>query len=236
MFFGSSTSWYHFLIEVFPRYLKFGVEKLNNKTPVVEHDLPQQILEVLKTLTGNVPIKIFPFETANFRKIHLSIDARFPETFNLHSRKEDILLVQKFFRQKFDLDKKTSNKNIFILRSKNLFRYSRDFHLVMDFFKQHNFEFIDPGALSMSEQIEFFSQARVIVGETGSALTSLLFSSNQCRVIEFNLHNYFLPGFFRDFCEILGIKHNSVEKISFKSGEIVAYTNGQIIDFKALAL
>ena len=236
VFFGSSTSWYHFLIEVFPRYLKFGVENLNNKTPVVEHDLPQQILEVLKTLTGNVPIKIFPFETANFRKIHLSIDARFPETFNLHSRKEDILLVQKFFRQKFDLDKKTSSKDIFILRSKNLFRYSRDFHLVMDFFKQHNFEFIDPGALSMSEQIEFFSQARIIVGETGSALTSLLFSSNQCRVIEFNLHNYFLPGFFRDFCEILGIRHNSIEKISFKSGEIVAYSNGQIIDFKALAL
>ena len=107
---------------------------------------------------------------------------------------------------------------------------------IIDNFCKHNFEFIDPGTLSMSEQIDYFSQARIIVGETGSALTSLLFSSNQCQVIELNLHNFFLPGFFGNFCDILGIRHNSVEKIDFKSGEILAYSKGQIIDFKALVL
>jgi hypothetical protein len=236
VFFGSSTSWYHFLIEVFPRYLKFGVEKMNNKTPVVEHDLPKSILEVLKTLTTNTPIKIFPFETANFQKIHLSIDARFPEPFNLQSREEDILLVQKFFRQKFNLNEKTNFRKIFILRNKNLYRSSKNLYLVIDFFKQYNFEFIDPGTLSMSEQIEIFSQARIIVGETGAAMTSLLFCSNKCQVIEINLHNWFLPRFFGDFCDILNIRHTSVEKINYKSGKIIAYSDGQIIDLHALIL
>jgi hypothetical protein len=233
VFFGSSTSWYHFLIEVFPRYLIFGIENMKNKTPVIEHDLPQQILQVLNTLTGNNPIKILPYETANFRKIHLSIDARFPDQFNLQSRKDDILLVRKFFEHTFNLKKADVHRKIFILRKNNLFRYSKNLHLLIDFFEQDDFEFIDPGTLSMNDQIKYFSQAKIIIGETGSALTSLLFCSNTCHVIEINLHN-FMPGFFEDFCNILSIKHNSVEKIESKSGNIMAYSDGNIIDFRTL--
>jgi capsular polysaccharide biosynthesis protein len=56
--------------------------------------------------------------------------------------------------------------------------------------EQRGFVRIEPGSLSIRDQIDYFSAAEVIVGPHGAALTNLLFASPGARVLEMFAPNY----------------------------------------------
>jgi hypothetical protein len=229
VFFGSSTSWFHFLIEIFPRFIRFGADKIRDLVPVLEHDVPIQILDVLRLLTPHEAIKLRPFEITHFKELTLCIEARYPKGLELLDRKEDIILVRDFFANKFNLDRAQLSRKIFLTRDKNLFRNNRGFSQIIDFFKQAGFEIINCGNISMFDQIMIFSQARIVVGETGSALTNLIFCHQDCRVVEINMHK-FMQGFFKDFCHNLNLNHIELDRIYLKSGELKFSAEGKDIN------
>ena len=233
LYFGSSTSWFHFLIEVFPRYLHYGQQKIQNARIVLEYNVPPQILEVTSLLTSSKPVLVYPFESAFFRNLIVSIEARFPKGLDLVGRASDIRLVQDFFRSNSLSKFNIQNRKIFLLRNRNLFRYSKDLELVIEFAKKYNFEFIDTGGLTMKEQISLFSEASHVIGETGSSLTNLLFCQNHCQVFEFNLNN-FMPGFFKEFSVALNLEHRSIERVFLDSGEIYCESEGKNLKLSSL--
>jgi hypothetical protein len=226
IFFGSSTGWFHFLIEIFPRFLHFGPEKMKSLVPVVEYDTPAQILEAINTITTHQPIKLLPFEIGNFRNITLCIEARYPRGLDLLNRKLDILQVREYFTNRFILSGADVDCKIFLLRKSNLFRHSSGYASLSTFFSSLGFIVIDSGELSMIEQIEIFSRASLIVGETGSSLTNLLFCQKTCKIIEVNSSN-FMPGFFADFASILDLRHIEVQDIFRAGDEIKVISKGK---------
>jgi len=235
IFFGSSTSWFHFLIEVFPRYLIYGVEKIKDKSIVIEHNVPSQILEVLSLLSNKSHIKVFPFESATFQDLVVSVESRFPSGLDLVKRSSDIRMARDFFRKNLALKTSLSTRKIFIIRNKNLFRRSKQIELIFDVARKYNFEFIDTGELSFREQATIFSEASHVIGETGSSLTNLLFCPDHCKVTEINLTN-FMPGFFKEFCNALKLEHRAVDQISKKSNEITCRSGGIEMHLESLFL
>jgi hypothetical protein len=212
VFLGSSTSWFHFLVEIFPRYLMLDPKLLQSCAPVVETKTPSQILEVLALISNETPIILYPGQRASFEVLYSCTESRYPLGLDLLNRKNDILLVRDFFRDRFQLSTKAAHRNIFIKRNKNLFRYSGQIEFLSEICEEMGFEIIDSGILSMQEQVNLFASAKLIIGETGSSLTNLLFCNSEATVIEMNLHN-FMPGFFRDFCRVININHIVVDKI-----------------------
>jgi len=59
----------------------------------------------------------------------------------------------------------------------------------------NGFEAVDPGALSLTDQIDMMQHAKIIVGVHGAALSNLLFSADGIAVIEI-----FSPDYFRTDC------------------------------------
>ena len=57
------------------------------------------------------------------------------------------------------------------------------------------FTAVDPGALSVREQINTFAQAELIVGAHGAGLTNLAFASPGARAIELFPAGYLLPDY-----------------------------------------
>ena len=233
IFFGSSPNWFHFLVEIFPRYLLYGTEKIQNRTIVIENDVPPQIIEAVSLLSGKTPIRVHPFESAIFENLTVSMESRFPNGLDLVNRAPDLRLVRDFFRSNNLASPDSQNRRIFLIRNKNLFRHSKEIGVIVDFAKQYNFEFIDTGELTMKDQIRLFSEASFVVGETGSSLTNLLFCQSNCRVLELNL-NSFMPGFFKEFCNALNLKHKSIDKVSINSGLITCESEGQSLNLEYL--
>lgn len=76
-------------------------------------------------------------------------------------------------------------------------RTVRNEQAVLDVLQARGFETIDPGALSVVEQIQAFAAATVIVSPHGAALANLFFASPGASVVELFPRGALLPDFWR---------------------------------------
>lgn len=78
----------------------------------------------------------------------------------------------------------TVNKRIFVSRGKSRLRYLSNFAEVAVVLAKYNIEIIDPDLLAPAVQRTIFSQASLIVGLHGAALTSIYYRNDKCSVLE----------------------------------------------------
>lgn len=60
-------------------------------------------------------------------------------------------------------------------------------------FLQHGFSVVDPGTMSVREQVALFSQAVAIAGVHGSGLANILFAPASCRILEIFSSDWLSP-------------------------------------------
>jgi capsular polysaccharide biosynthesis protein len=72
---------------------------------------------------------------------------------------------------------------------------------------ERGFDVVDPGALSVAEQIRTFAQASVIVSPHGAALANLVFASPGCTVIELFPPGCVLPDYWRLASSVPGLTY-----------------------------
>ena len=78
---------------------------------------------------------------------------------------------------------------------------------------------VDPGQLSVAEQIQLFSKAKIIIGLHGGALTNCVWMDTSSKVIEIFNHAYRTSDYER-LCMELGIKYQSVEIKNMNAQEV----------------
>ena len=89
---------------------------------------------------------------------------------------------------------------------KNTRRFVREAELVAALEKR-GFAVIDPGSLSVQDQIDHFAAADVIVGPHGAALTNLVFAREGARVLELFGPKYVKACFWTLTANIPGVEH-----------------------------
>lgn len=99
-------------------------------------------------------------------------------------------------------------KRIYVTRGsqKNTRRFVRESELVAALEKR-DFAVIDPGSLSVQDQIDHFAAADVIVGPHGAALTNLVFAKEGARVLELFGPKYVKACFWTLTANIPGVEH-----------------------------
>jgi capsular polysaccharide biosynthesis protein len=86
-------------------------------------------------------------------------------------------------------------------------RSVRNEEAVVAVLRARGFESVDPGALSVVEQIRTFAEAAVIVAPHGAALVNLVFASAGARVIELFPAGSLLPDFWRLASGVPGLEY-----------------------------
>ena len=205
IFLGSSSSWFHFLIEVFPRYLTVDRLDLKNRFIILGADSPRQIANLVKDLNGLDPLLLGPASSAEVTDLITCQDFRFSETLNFSERHSDLTLVREYMLQRYSSTSLKPEIMLLIKRQGNLFRRTSNFKEIEVELQNLGFISIDPGALSISEQVNLFAQSKVIVAETGAALTSLMFCNKDTFVVELNTYNLD-PGFWAGYASEFGIE------------------------------
>lgn len=182
IFFGSSTSWYHFLIEILPRFLNYKAVNYNEYVVVFRGEIPDSIREILEMIGFNKIHTMYDGDQINVKTLITVQDFRFIKSDSLSLRKSDLVLVRDF------LLASPSNFGgpnlIYLVRSKSLFRpmYQRKYFLKK--LAKIGFKIVDPEELSLTEQINLFHNAKILVSESGAALTNILLLSKSCKVVE----------------------------------------------------
>ena len=87
---------------------------------------------------------------------------------------------------------------------------------IIDELKSKNFMIIDTKNMSIFEQIDIFSSAKIIIGPTSSALTNIIFCSEGTKIIEivpkynFGYEQTFKNRYSR-ICNILNLNYQFIE-------------------------
>lgn len=203
IFFGSSSSWYHFLVEIFPRFLKLDLSNYNQFELIVRGNLPATIIETLNVLGFRQIRQLNHGQILKIDSLLSCHDSRYSERFDLLARQQDLFQVRDFLGKL-----KSSNqgpKFICIIRKNNLFRKIRGILELHERLLRIGFVLVDPEKLSLVEQINLFSGAKVIVAESGAALTNIMFATKDCKVIEIH-PEVVKTSLWTTFGSIFGIK------------------------------
>ena len=78
---------------------------------------------------------------------------------------------------------------------------------------------VDPGELSISEQIKMFSEAKVVIGLHGGALTNVVWMDNAGKLVEVLNHAYRTTDYQR-ICAEIGISYIGIEALNLSGNQI----------------
>lgn len=184
VFLGSSSSWYHFLVEVLPRFLMCPRKELLGSTVIVRGDLPSTIKEVLLLLGFKEILSINDGQKVKVEKLQTVLDFRLERPLEIEMRKSDLELVKAFFA---DINPASrDNRYVYLKRQRNLFRPLYRQNRVERYLLSQGFEVVSPEELTLFQQIQLFRETRIVVSESGAALTNMLFMEPKSLIIEIN--------------------------------------------------
>lgn len=200
--FGGSTSWFHFLVEVFPRFLLIDKVDYANFDIIFRGHMPASIIEIIESLNVKSIVTTHDGEKLMAQELLTLTDLRYPDSVELKSRKTDLQLVRDYLLNQFPQEE--GPRLIYLERDLNLFRRLRQREKLRDLLVGLDFEVVKPDQLTASEQVNLFSKAQIVVAESGAALTSILFMNEGANVIELHPGND-LAGLWGSLGAIFGV-------------------------------
>lgn len=178
-------NYFHWLIEVLPRYLLAREHGLLLGVPVlIDEKLSPLLNKLLLRIVGDssLLIRVPRGQSVEVEKLHwVSELSKNTVHTNDLPLKDDILLSSKAFellRSAFAelfRDGVSKYEKVLINRSNVSFRRLVNRHILREFLEQQGYWSVDTGAIDFEEQVKVFSNARVIIAEAGAALANLVF-------------------------------------------------------------
>lgn len=231
-FIGHSQNWYHFIIEFIPRYLMIPKNMRNNPV-IIPREMHKQMKELLSTMGFTNFFEISTFDRLHVKKLFTVRDFRFHNSPEPKFRSYDIQKLQEVF-SKLNTRESTSllrgQDKVCIARPKHLFRQISNIDSFFQALSRKGFSIFYPEALEFRQQLELFRNASFVIGESGAALTSLIFSKKFTKVLEIQNSSKNPDTFWQDYCGILELSH---QKVMSKKYLLAKPFSGQVLDIDA---
>lgn len=211
LYIGSSSSWFHFLIECVPRLIAIPRE-LRVKSPVIlPAGLPSQIVTVCEKLTEATVIPIKLMESVMIDRLVVGIERNVTDPLEFRFRRVHIQNAIHEIKRLLATSENHAecSEKIFLLRPNGLFRPMQNQRQILRLLRKCGFEIISPENMSLDRVVKVMSSAKLIVAESGAAITNVLFASPGARLIEI----YPGKGPLKFWPELASISEVRVEKL-----------------------
>lgn len=185
IFVGYSSSWFHFLIECLPRLLSIPSEIRQNTPMILPKNAPRQVLTICESLTNTKAIEVDRLEKIQVQKIYLGIEKGVTDPLEFEFRKAAIKRAINELRSNFTVNNEVTNgRKIYIKRPEGLFRPLQNEKKIISNLIKMGFNVVSPEKMEFQEVLACMANARLIVGESGAALTNILFTLPGAKIIE----------------------------------------------------
>jgi len=206
IFIGESSGWYHFIVEFLPRYLSIP-DQMRSMPTIIAGNTNERFRELLEILGFRNLILTDLMEKIEVHRLLTIKDFRFEDPFDFSARQTDLLNLQNVFRN-IKVPKKVPffHERILIHRPENTFRRMENSEHVVRILKEFGFKVIYPETFSFTEQLSIFRSAKIVVGQSGAALTSLIFCNKGTKCFELgNWEKSEEQFFWRDFANQINL-------------------------------
>lgn len=187
------ANYFHWMTEVLPRihlYLKLTRE--NDLPLLVSDGLNDNLYELLRIICGSERVIKRLDPGWRYRVSRLVYPSDVSRIFDVYDRApslettylpvnllRDMLLAMK---KAISPDARTGGKRVYVKRVSTYRALLNDAE-VEHCLAGHGFLSVDPGQLSIKEQVELFAQAEIVIGPSGAALTNIVWCSGHARVL-----------------------------------------------------
>jgi hypothetical protein len=205
--YGSSPSWYHFLVETLPSLIRIRASGNSEKVLLVRGELPDNIINILTHLEFKEVIFMKDGTKLSVTKLEMLTDLRLPSAIDIASRKYDLINVRNFLLSLAITPSKSPF--IYIERDPALFRPLYKSAQLKKRLLELGFLVVRPESVDLVKQIELFKNAEVVVAQGGAALTNILFMPRGSHVVEITGEGNTLC--FYEMCKVFNIKHTMIQ-------------------------
>jgi capsular polysaccharide biosynthesis protein len=115
----------------------------------------------------------------------------------------------------------SGSEKVYLKRNQNLLRNVGNRDKIELYLLANKFAVIDPTNLTLVEQFRMINAAKIVIAESGAAITSLIFAKNKIHLIELRTNRKTDLDFWREFAVELGHSYALIEP----DGLIGKYTN-----------
>ena len=204
--YGSSTSWYHFLVDILPPLLKLRTSDNSKKAIIVRRELPLNILKIINYLGFKEVIVMKDGTMLRVDKLEMRTDLRTGSVIDVDSRSHDMFKVRSFLSSLASATPKSPY--LFIERDPALFRPLHNSAELKLRLQDLGFEIVRPESVDLIKQIELFKNAHIVVAESGAGLTNIIMMQSGSYVVEISGGNNNL--LWRKISEMFNVNHTLI--------------------------
>lgn len=220
-----APNYFHWLTECLPRmwvidqFPEYGAVPL-----LVDEKLPPSLIESLHMIKGKREIiRIGKHVFCEVEElIYPSVLSVVHDNYGVPKSMEDVLISPEgveYVRNAFLKRDQRGNRKLFIARRSPGYRDLLNSEEIEQVLVDDGFEIVFPEKLSFQNQVKIFSQASIIISQTGAGLTNLIFAPRGCKVFALTtkaVHNYYAFNMLADACQV---------ELKYILGEPVAESN-----------
>lgn len=180
---------------------------------LVRKDIPsfqKPALEYISSRFPNVHLETVDEDETIECDQFISVHSHLKGPINYFCQKEYLDEIRNIYYDYYKINRTEGSSFIYVSRNKQKIRQTTNESAVIAALTAHGFEVVTPESLAHTEQVSLFSNAQVVIGTTGAALTNLLFCRPGCHVIEIRPANLNYPLYF-GLCKQMDLHHHYFE-------------------------
>jgi capsular polysaccharide biosynthesis protein len=218
-----TQGYFHWMLDALPRLILFNKPEITIFLPI----------ELKNFEFVQMSLRLLGFDNFTFLNQHeykfikkLNFPYQLAPTGNYN---EEII---KELRNRFlaNITSKKRNKKIYISRSKASRRKISNEILIIPILLKYGIEVIHCEDLTFKEQVELFSETKLLISNHGAGLSNMLFLERNSRVIEIRLHDDSLNNCYFSLASALDIDYYYFESENVNSEVKDAHLNDIYID------
>jgi hypothetical protein len=210
IYLGTSTNWFHFIVELAARIIELP-ETLRNGTPIViEKGSHKNIVRLCELMTGVPPIQLAIGEAINVERLFIVREFGVGDPIDPIQRSHILKDFKDQIIGKVQPGDVNEFKKIYLRRPRNLYRPLQNENQVARTLHEDGFVSIYPEEHLLDDFIKIIQSAEYVVAESGAAITNLMFAQEGTKFLEI-LPAIAIIDFWKNFVEIFGIKYSVIQ-------------------------
>ncbi|MEQ8924678.1 MAG: glycosyltransferase family 61 protein [Fulvivirga sp.] len=213
-------NYYHFLIDTLPQILLINDSGIDSRIPIIvphffkEIKYVQQFMKLTDIINRPIIIQNKK-EYIKVKQLYIAKDV---------FCSKGIMRIKSVFR---NFTNPSNPLKIASLRGKKYGRTIHNFEEIEKILTNKGFKIIEPGDYSFKDQVEMFSNAQIIIGVHGAALTNIIFSKKKSlKLLEILPGNGLIPEHYKNICRQLDYSYLSIEgQKTFPNGNFYVEPN-----------
>lgn len=208
IYLGFNTNFFHFIVEVCGRYL--ATPDSTGLKVLLPNHLPEQHFEAMELISG-VPVQKYDPKTSYIcEDLIVNLNYPYKNAIDTPMASLELQSVRAKVLSTLAIDTNLRDGRMYyIKRPTNSFRPMLNVDEVETLVSQYGINIITPENMTFAEQVRIFSNASLLVLESGAAMTSVMFCAPHVKIIEIQPGDG-EAGYWERYCRLFELDHSLV--------------------------